>query len=176
MSSPILRVASVIWVCWLHGLGAAAEAPPAPLERLTVEVDGVVCEYSPGDEALAAGELMENRATYLTAIARHLALEAPLATQEECYLVFAEAGVLVASIGERDPVDALFMLSLIYGGTVSDDIFLVPDSGDIVLYADHHEMVHAEFRSSDVMARYLANVRDYEPAQPGATHNPGDAQ
>ena len=84
--------------------------------------------------------------------------------------------VLVASIGERDAVDALFLLSLIFGGTVSDDIFLIPDSGDVILYADHHEMVHAEFRSSDVRSRYLPNVRDYEPAQPSATDNPDDAQ
>ena len=66
--------------------------------------------------------------------------------------------VVEAGESERDAVESLFFLSLIHGGTVSDDVFLVPDHLKIILYADHHEAVHAEFAEEDFMNRYLADV------------------
>jgi hypothetical protein len=70
--------------------------------------------------------------------------------------------VIVASESERDAVEALFFMSLVYGGTVSDDIFLVPDHSKIILYADHHSAIHAEFRDEDFMMKYLIEVSECE--------------
>jgi len=69
--------------------------------------------------------------------------------------------VVAAEEAERDAVESLFFLSLVYGGTVSDDIFLVPDHAKIILYADHHEAVHADFRDGEFMNRYLPEIPEY---------------
>jgi hypothetical protein len=63
--------------------------------------------------------------------------------------------VVVAEEAERDAVESLFFLSLVHGGTVSDDVFLIPDHAKVILYADHHEAVHAEFANPDFMNHYL---------------------
>ncbi len=88
-------------------------------DRIRETIEGVHCEYSPGQEALARGlalrvaqhqqqmspatstivspmlplsvaELRARREVYLARIAQGLALSKPLATQEECYDVFAD--------------------------------------------------------------------------------------
>lgn len=69
--------------------------------------------------------------------------------------------VVEAEEAERDAVESLFFLSLVHGGTVSDDIFLVPDHAKIILYADHHEAVHADFGDGEFMNRYLPEIPEY---------------
>lgn len=69
--------------------------------------------------------------------------------------------VVEAEEAERDAVESLLFLSLVHGGTVSDDIFLVPDHAKIILYADHHEAVHADFGDGDFMNRYLPEIPEY---------------
>lgn len=66
--------------------------------------------------------------------------------------------VIEAEEAERDAVESLFFLSLVHGGTVVDDVFLVPDHAKVILYADHHEAVHAEFGDHEFMTQYLAEV------------------
>jgi hypothetical protein len=62
---------------------------------------------------------------------------------------------------ERDGVESLLFLSLVHGSTVSDDIFLVPDHAKIILYADHHEAVHASFGDGGFMNRYLPEIPEF---------------
>ena len=66
--------------------------------------------------------------------------------------------VVEAEEAERDAVESLFSLSLVHGGTVSDDIFLIPDHAKVILYADHHEAVHADFGDAEFMNRYLPEI------------------
>ncbi len=66
--------------------------------------------------------------------------------------------VLVLSVDEIDAVETLFAIALTFGGTVSDDIFAVPSHGKIVLHADHHEAVHAEFGDGDFMNEFLPKI------------------
>ena len=66
--------------------------------------------------------------------------------------------VIEAEEAERDAVESLFFLSLVHGGTVSDDVFLVPDHGKVILYADHHEAVHASFANCEFMRHYLEEI------------------
>ena len=69
--------------------------------------------------------------------------------------------VLHASIDEIDAIETLFSIALIFGGTVGDDIFVVPAHGRLVLYADHHESIHAEFGDADLMNRFLPRIPEY---------------
>jgi hypothetical protein len=71
--------------------------------------------------------------------------------------------VLVFSVDEIDAVETLFSIALIFGGTVSDDVFAVPSHGKIVLYADHHEAVHAEFGDGGFMNAYLPQIPEFTP-------------
>jgi hypothetical protein len=66
--------------------------------------------------------------------------------------------VVEAEEAERDAVESLFFLSLVHGGTVADDVFLIPDHGKVILYADHHEAIHGEFGDGEFMNRYLPEV------------------
>ena len=66
--------------------------------------------------------------------------------------------VIYLSIDEVDAAETLFSISLIFGGTVSDDLFVIPSHGKLMLYADHHEAVHATFSDNEFMKRYLSNV------------------
>jgi hypothetical protein len=70
--------------------------------------------------------------------------------------------VVEAKEAERDAVETLFFLSLVHGGTVSDDIFLVPDHGKVILYADHHEAVHASFCDQKSMDQFLTDMAKSE--------------
>jgi hypothetical protein len=69
--------------------------------------------------------------------------------------------VVEADETERDAVESVFFLSLVRGGTVSDDIFLIPDHAKVILYADHHETVHADFGDGEFMNRYLPEIPEY---------------
>jgi hypothetical protein len=69
--------------------------------------------------------------------------------------------VVQAEEAERDAVESLFFLSLMFGGTVSDDIFLIPDHAMVILYADHHEAVHADFADGEFMNRYVSEIPEF---------------
>jgi hypothetical protein len=69
--------------------------------------------------------------------------------------------VIEAEASERDAVESLFFLALLHGGTVSDDIFLIPDNAKVILYADHHESVNANFGEGEFMNRFLPEIPEY---------------
>jgi hypothetical protein len=72
-----------------------------------------------------------------------------------CGIDSVQDDVLEAEISERDGVETLLLIALLHGGTVSDDLFLMPDHARVILYADHHEAVHAEFRDSGFMNEFV---------------------
>jgi hypothetical protein len=69
--------------------------------------------------------------------------------------------VVLAEEAERDAVESLLFFSLVHGGRVSDDVFLIPDHAKVVLHADHHEAVHAEFGDADFMNRFLPDIPEF---------------
>jgi hypothetical protein len=77
--------------------------------------------------------------------------------------IFASCGVkpsgdevIQADEAERDAVESLVFLALVHRGTVSDDIFLIPDHGRAILYVDHHVALHVEFADAEFMDQFLA--------------------
>lgn len=70
--------------------------------------------------------------------------------------------VLEMKVEEINAVESLFALSLVFGGTVSDDVFAIPSHGRVVLYADHHEAVHVEFHDRYFMKRFLAQLPEWD--------------
>ncbi|GEM_PF-2173041 len=66
--------------------------------------------------------------------------------------------VLVFSVDEIDAAETLFSIALVFGLTVSDDVFAIPSHCKLVLYADHHEAVHAEFGNGGFMNGYLPKI------------------
>lgn len=66
--------------------------------------------------------------------------------------------VLVADLKESDALESVVFFSLVHGGTVADDIFVIPDHGKIVLYVDHHEAVTIGFSDEQTMSDYLEKM------------------
>ena len=66
--------------------------------------------------------------------------------------------VIEFSADRLDAVETLFSIALIFGGTVADDVFAIPSHGKIVLYADHHEAVHADFGDGVFMNSFLPQI------------------
>ncbi len=66
--------------------------------------------------------------------------------------------VIYATVDEMDAIETLFAISLIFGGTVDDDVFAIPSHGKMLLYADHHEAVHPAFSCADLMNRYVPQI------------------
>lgn len=66
--------------------------------------------------------------------------------------------VIEAEESERDAVESLFFLALVHGGTVQDDIFLIPDNANVILYVDHHESINADFKDGEFMNQFLPEI------------------
>ena len=70
--------------------------------------------------------------------------------------------VIYASVDQMDAIETLFTIALVFGGSVGDDIFAVPSHGRMILYADHHEAVIAQFASSDTMKQFQSKVSSWD--------------
>jgi hypothetical protein len=49
---------------------------------------------------------------------------------------------------EQDRLVTALFAQLVFGWSVPDDVFVVPDHGRYFLWADHHDVVHVQFRDA----------------------------
>ncbi|MBI3833295.1 MAG: hypothetical protein HY287_03080 [Planctomycetes bacterium] len=82
-----------------------------------------------------------------------------------CTLIFRAIGIgpddSVAFLFSKSDLDALVMLvfaTICFGWCVYDDLFLVPDHGQQILYFDHHDVVHVSFKDGEHYGRFLAKM------------------
>ena len=59
---------------------------------------------------------------------------------------------------ERDRLVTLLFLTTIFGRTVGDDLYVVPDHGRHFLQTDHHGVVHCSFRTEESLNLCVAEM------------------
>ncbi len=82
------------------------------------------------------------------------------------YLIFRGIGlptgsrdVIEFSLSERAKLIILLLATTIFGRTVGQDVYLVPDTGLGILETDHHGVIHASFKDEGAM---IAHIRRME--------------
>ena len=94
------------------------------------------------------------------------------AIAEEVRIKDAVHGVILRSTGVpaghegavrygADEVDRLVTLlfgQVVFGWSVHDDVFVIPDHGRFMLSVDHHDVIHVEFREGADAAKYVEHM------------------
>jgi hypothetical protein len=65
------------------------------------------------------------------------------------------ADIVEFSHDEEVALITLLLSTSIFGWSVGEDLYLVPDSAAGILQTDHHEVVHASFRSEAMMTTFI---------------------
>jgi len=75
-------------------------------------------------------------------------------------LPLGTASVVEFSRDERDMLVALLFSTTVFGWSVGDDLYVVPDHARYILQTDHHGVVHAEFANCDDLRRSISKMSD----------------
>lgn len=67
--------------------------------------------------------------------------------------------VVEYSRGERDSLLTLLFSTTIFGWTVSEDLYVVPDHGRHLLQTDHHGVIHLGFRTEDSLTGCVEEMK-----------------
>jgi len=59
---------------------------------------------------------------------------------------------------ERAKVLTAIFAQIAFGWTTRDDVFIVPDHARYLLYVDHHEVVHVEFRNASDIEPFIEHM------------------
>jgi hypothetical protein len=72
--------------------------------------------------------------------------------------------VVVFERGELPTLIALLFTTSVFGFTVNEDLYVVPDHARHVLETDHHDVIHVSFRDANEVGRWIAEMarRGYE--------------
>ena len=80
-------------------------------------------------------------------------------------VILGSAGVPAGHVGAvrygSDEMDRLLTLvfgQVLFGCCVRDDVFVIPDHGRFILYVDHHDVIHVEFRDGADIAAYVEHM------------------
>lgn len=61
----------------------------------------------------------------------------------------------------------LLFITSVFGWSVGEDLFLVPDTGTGILQIDHHGVMHAIFKTEDKMQIFIEKMNEEEFHLPG---------
>src|SRR6266849_1260490 len=61
---------------------------------------------------------------------------------------------------ERVKLVTLLFATTIFGWSVGEDVFLVPDTARGILQTDHHGVIHASFRDKASMDAFIQNMAE----------------
>jgi hypothetical protein len=67
---------------------------------------------------------------------------------------------------EEANVVTLLLSTSIFGFTQGDDLFLVSDTAESILQTDHHGVMHASFRSEDLLMKFIQLMEEEEYSLP----------
>ena len=70
------------------------------------------------------------------------------------------ADVLQFDSEEEVGLVTLLFTTSVFGWSVGEDLFLVPDTGAGILQTDHHGVVHATFKTNDQMRAFIGRMED----------------
>lgn len=78
-------------------------------------------------------------------------------------------GAVRYGAGEADKLVAVLFAHLVFGWSVPDDLFVVPDHARQMLQTDHHDVVHVAFADEagvEPFVRHMANEEYLLPKEP----------
>jgi len=61
---------------------------------------------------------------------------------------------------ERAALVALLFSTTVFGGSIADDLYIVPDHARHILQTDHHDVVHASFANPDDVERWISRMSE----------------
>lgn len=68
--------------------------------------------------------------------------------------------VVVFSRDEINQLITLIFSTTIFGWSVGDDLYIVPDNAKYILQTDHHGVIHVSFKSADDVAPFVAKMNE----------------
>jgi hypothetical protein len=75
-------------------------------------------------------------------------------------LPLGTADVVIFSQDEINQLVTLMFSTSIFGWSVGEDIYVVPDNTRYILQTDHHGVIHVSFKSTDDMDRFVAKMEE----------------
>jgi len=72
---------------------------------------------------------------------------------------------------ERSEIDQLVTLlfsTTVFGWSVGEDLYVVPDHAQHIMQTDHHDVVHVSFRQADDLQQFVNGMDEEEFPLPGA--------
>ena len=63
--------------------------------------------------------------------------------------------IVVFDRSEYDALLTLIFVTICFGWSVGDDLYIVPDHATQILRTDHHDVIHADFRSQKDVERWV---------------------
>ena len=73
-------------------------------------------------------------------------------------LPLGTAAVVEFTSAEFDKLLTLLFTTTIFGWSVGEDLYVVPDHGRHLLKTDHHDVIHVSFRSEDEVNRWVTEM------------------
>jgi len=77
-------------------------------------------------------------------------------------LPMGTADVVRIDRSEIDPLITLIFSTSIFGWSVSEDLYIVPDTAKYIAKTDHHGVIHVSFRDSDTMQSFVQFLTERE--------------
>lgn len=62
------------------------------------------------------------------------------------------------SANELDRLVTLVFARLVFGWSVPDDVFIIPDHGRQIVQTDHHDVVHVRFRDGAMLGGFIEHM------------------
>jgi hypothetical protein len=75
-------------------------------------------------------------------------------------LPLGTADVVEFARAERDALIALIFSNTVFGWSVGDDMYVIPDDARYIIQTDHHEVIHVSFRSAEDLAHFVKEMED----------------
>ena len=69
-------------------------------------------------------------------------------------------GVIAFERSELTRLASLFLITSIFGWSVGEDLYIVPDNARCILKVDHHGVVHVQFRDPDDVEVWVAAMAE----------------
>lgn len=75
-------------------------------------------------------------------------------------LPLGSADIVEFSHNELDTLVTLVFSTTIFGWSVGEDLYIVPDHARYILQTDHHEVIHVSFRTPEEIDRWVSVMEE----------------
>jgi len=75
-------------------------------------------------------------------------------------LPLGTADIVEFEASELDKLVTLMFSTTIFGWSVGEDLYVIPDSGRYLMQTDHHDVIHVSFRQDVDLERFVRGMED----------------